>query len=258
MKVRLCKTCGFQLYRHSKKCPWCKALVKKKSALPYLISALIMATGLFLFKTDFSKKFRPDTPPTSEPVPTRAVQPVKVAPPVKFSQESLARIFVKGEVANIRQQPTIKSLAIGKSKKGQELTKLARSGNWFQVRVNDQAGRKGWIHASLVGKTLPDPSSKAVTQHQAFNLFRKYFQQFNADIKAQKGTTFFEHVEYLDRGVIQVTATNIFLSAPELYKNKYVGKIARKWLEMKKKGRSGGVVRIVDAEGILRMEKKPY
>lgn len=228
MRVKLCKICGYQLSRQSTKCPWCKTLVKKNSALLYSISALIIFTTFFLLKPIFLKKDIVQKSSHSEPNLTRAVKSEKVKSPVKTLGKIPAKVYVKETTVNIRQHPSNKSRVISKLKKGQLLTKIT-----------------------------PDPSSKGISQHQAFKVFRKYFKQFNAKIKKLKGTAFFEHVEYLDRGVIQVTATYIFLSAPEVYKKKYIGKITQKWMELRKPGLPG-IVRIVDREGILRMKMKRY
>jgi uncharacterized protein with NAD-binding domain and iron-sulfur cluster len=97
--------------------------------------------------------------------------------------------------------------------------------------------------------------AKTLTPYQAYRAFRKYFNLLNSEIKKQKGMTFFENVEYLDNGVIQVTATDIFLSAPETYKQNYLRKMEQKWLDLREPSQKA-TLKIVDSEGILRMEKK--
>jgi len=101
---------------------------------------------------------------------------------------------------------------------------------------------------------LPQPS-KTLTPYQTYRAFRKYFKRLNTEIKAQKGMAFFENVEYLDNGVIQVTATDIFLSAPETYKQIYLIKMEQTWLDLREPSLQA-TVRIVDSKGVLRMEKK--
>ena len=102
--------------------------------------------------------------------------------------------------------------------------------------------------------TLRQPS-KDITPYQAYRAFRKYFTLLNAEIKVQKGMAFFKNVEYLDNGVLQVTATDIFLSAPETYKQSYLIKMEQKWLDLREPSLKA-TVRIIDSEGVLRMEKK--
>lgn len=255
MKIKLCKTCGIQLYRKSRKCPRCKTPVKKITALHFFVSGLILVFPvLFWLVLQLPKEDFFDIPPSQEPVQSIAVKQVKVQAPIKKPEEkgNLTKIYVKGTVVNLRQHPTVQSPTLWKLMKGQQLTQIARSGNWIQVLVDDKGGKRGWVYSSLVGEMNPHHPTKPITQHQTFSAFLKYFEQFNAEIKSQKGTTFFENVEYLDKGIIQVTATGIFLSAPDLYKKKYVGKITQRWSAL----RVGfpAVVRIVDAKGILRME----
>lgn len=256
MKIKLCKICGIQLYRKSRKCPRCKTPVNKATTLHYFIYALILVFPVYFFLSlQLSKKDYYDLLPPAEPIQSHAVKIVKAQPPIKMpaEEEQVTQIYVKGATVNLREHPTVKSPTLWKLMKGQRLTKVARSGNWIQVMVSDIGGKRGWVYASLVGKINPHPPSKSATQQKAFRAFLEFFEQFNAKIKNQKGTTFFENVEYLDKGIIQVTATGVFLSAPELYKKKYVGQIAQKWLTLRDD--FAATVRIVDAQGILRMKK---
>jgi len=228
--------------------------IKKITALHYSISALLVFPVFFLFLSQFSLEDIASILPSQEPSKSGAVKILKEQHLQKIPEGYVTKIYVKAEVANLLQHPALESRALWKLKKGQQLTQVARSGTWIKVIADDIEDKRGWIHASLVGKSKPNQQSKAIIQQQALSAFLNYFELFNVEIKLLKGTTYFENVEYLDHGVIQVTATDIFLSAPDLYKKKYVEKITQKWLAL----RDGfpAVVRIVDAEGILRMEKK--
>lgn len=255
MNVKLCKNCGYQLYRRSSKCPRCGTPVKKITALHYFILILMISPVLLLIaglltQYDFTSLLTPQ-----EPIQSEVVKKIRVQPPVNLSKENGTQIYVKGAVANIRQDPSIQSPTIWKFKKGQQLTQVDRSGNWVQILADDIGNKRGWIHASLIGTLKPDQPQKAENPHQAFNDYLKFFERFNTEIKMIKGTTFFENVEFLGNGVIQVTATQIFLSGPEIYKKKYVAKIVNKWWDLRGPGLRAAV-KIVDTEGILRMEKK--
>lgn len=255
MKIKSCKTCGCELNPKLSQCPECKAPLNTITARHYSISVFIVLPAFIFLVTQFSKHNYSEVFPFNAPLLTRATSRVEARPPIKVAEKNLMTVYVKGRVVNLRQHPTTDSPTLWQFKKGQALTQVARSGNWTQVLADGAEKKRGWIHTSLVEKVSPDPSLKTSSPHQAYSAFRKYFSQFNAEIKILKGTAFFESVEYLDRGAIQVTATGIFLSAPESYKKKYVGKIARKWQALRKPGLRAAV-KIVDAKGILRMEQK--
>ncbi len=110
------------------------------------------------------------------------------------------------------------------------------------------------VYVKQESETLHRPS-KNITPYQAYRAFKKYFKRLNAEIQMQKGMTFFENVEYLDIGVIQVTATDIFLSAPERYRQSYLRNMAKKWVDLSNSSRRAAV-KIIDSEGIVRMEKR--
>ncbi len=255
MRIKFCKFCENELYGNSSKCPWCRTPVKKITALEYSILILLVLPVVFLLVAQFFKYNYADILPFKESFRTRKVNVVKAQHPMKGADKNLIKVYVKGKIVNLRQRPTTNSPTLWKLKKEQRLTQVARSGNWSQVLVDGVEGKRGWVHASLIEKRTPDQSSKAIAPHHPFNAFRLHFAQFNAEIEMLKGTTYFESVEYLDRGVIQVTATDIFLSAPEIYKKTYIGKITKKWLTLREPGLPA-TVNIVDTKGILRMKQR--
>lgn len=255
MRIKLCKVCGRELNPKSSQCTECKAPVNNITALHYSISVFIVLPAIIFLVTQFSQHNYSEVFPFNASLLTHAANRVETRPPIKVTEKNLMTIYVKGNIVMLRQHPTTDSPSLWQFKKGQALTQVARLGNWTQVLADGVEKKRGWIHTSLVEKVSPDPSLKTNSPHQSYSTFRKYFSQFNAEIKILKGTAFFESVEYLDRGVIQIEATGIFLSAPESYKKKYVGKIARKWQALRKPGLPA-VVKIVDAKSILRMEQK--
>jgi uncharacterized protein YgiM (DUF1202 family) len=193
--------------------------------------------------------------PLPKPTQPQVVKVIKTDPLIKKSKGGFSTIYVRAQVANIRKNPSLTSHTIKKLKKGQRLTQVGRSGDWLQVLADDAGNGPAWVHSSLVGKTLPSSSTKAPSEQKAFKMFRISFDQFNAEIKKLKGMTFFNDVEYLNQGVIQVTATDILLSAPKRYKEKYLITLMGMWLDVRETNQPA-TVRIVDKDGHLQLEEK--
>jgi len=280
--VKLCHQCGYQLHRKEKKCPWCKSPVKNKSAFLFLIPAVLI---FLVFATWFQHEDEALISPPPEPAQPKVVKTIKaelpkmnnpvasgrklrqgisykelgkpraIKPPggIKKHMGNLSTFYVQGSIVNLRKNPSLESITIRQLKKGQRLTQVSRSGDWLQVLADVAGNRPGWVHASLVGKTKP-PQLKASSEQKAFRLFRNSFDRFNSKIKRSKGVAFFNDVKYLDRGVIQVTATDILLSAPKKYKEKYLITLMEMWREVRQPTLPAEV-RIVDASGRLRLEE---
>lgn len=282
MRVKLCQQCSYQLHRKAKKCPWCKSPVKKRSAF------LIWILAILIFPV-FAAWFQPEDealiPLPPEPAQPKVVKMIKAERPkmndsapngkglqqgfsiqelgksraikpageIKKPRGNISILYVQERIVNLRKSPSLESRTFWKLKMGQRLTQVSRSGNWLQVQADDAGGNLGWVHASLVGKTKPPPP-KPGSEQKAFKIFRKSFDRFNFNIKSLKGMAFFNDVKYLDRGVIQITATDILLSAPKKYREKYLMTLMEMWLEVKEPTLPAAV-RIVDTVGRLRMEE---
>ncbi len=194
----------------------------------------------------------------TEPLPkTTQPQVVKVSktePSINKPSGDFPVIYVRGQFLNLRKDPSLTSHTIRKLKKGQRLTQLSRSENWLQVLEYGAEDRPGWVHTSLVAKILPPPSIKAPSEQKAFKMFRISFDQYNTNIKKLKGMDFFNDVEYVNQGVIQITATDILLSAPKKYKEKYLIALMEMWLEVRETTQPA-TVRIVDKNGHLRLQE---
>ncbi|GJL79213.1 MAG: hypothetical protein NPINA01_22020 [Nitrospinaceae bacterium] len=250
MRVKLCRHCGYQLPGKAKKCPWCKSQIKKRTPLfiamlAVLVSPLIGAWALHntLSVPSLSAKLPPP----------EAVKVSKERPPVAKRQTGLSTLYVQGRIVNLRRNPFLTSQTVWKLKKGEQLVEVNRSGNWIQVQQKNAERRAGWVHASLVSKVNISPS-KPHSEREAYKKFRESYHRFNAEIKRSKGMTFFKDLEYLKPGMIQITATDILLSAPRKYKEKYLRTLMKMWQE-ERKNSLPAAIKIVDATGRLRLQE---
>ncbi|MBW2305806.1 MAG: SH3 domain-containing protein [Deltaproteobacteria bacterium] len=72
--------------------------------------------------------------------------PTPPAPPAPRAQDPTVEVM--GTTVNIRSGPGTNHGIIGSVRRGDRLTLLGESGNWFQVRLPD--GKEGWIYNKLV------------------------------------------------------------------------------------------------------------
>lgn len=82
---------------------------------------------------------------------------------------------VKGSVVNVRQSPGTTYKVVTQVKAGQNITILAESGDWLQIRTNN--GQEGWIHKTLVETT-------------AANVKKVVVNGSNANVRKGPGTNF--------------------------------------------------------------------
>lgn len=71
-----------------------------------------------------------------------------------------AVLVVNRAQVTIRADATVQSARVEVVVQGEELEKVRRKGEWYQVRLPD--GRNGWVHASLVIEQGEEPAEPAV------------------------------------------------------------------------------------------------
>ena len=160
-------------------------------------------------------------------------------------------LYIHGSVVNLREGPSTDTDVIIQLKKGHKLMEFGRQGNWVEVGVEKTGGKSGWIQSSLVGKEFKGGSSKA--PHDAdFENFKKAFNELNNKIRRQTGYTFFTNVENMGDGIVQVTASDIWLSAPRSDREGNLQTIFNMW-EAAEKSDLPIAVTVVDKHGNQRM-----
>jgi len=122
-------------------------------------------------------------------------------------------LYVQANTVNMREGPSTTHPVIMKLHKGHKLIEISRRGSWVEVGAERTNGKIGWIHSSLVGEKHSDGSTTA-PETPEFKRFESAFNQLNAKIRRSTGYNFFTKSENLGDGIVQVTATDVWLSAP--------------------------------------------
>lgn len=137
-------------------------------------------------------------------------------------------LYVQAERVNLREGPSTTRAVVLQLVKGQALLEFGRKDRWVEVGVEGTGGKSGWIHASLVGLEQVARSSPMPTS-DAFREFRKAFQVLNERVERQTGLVFFTAAKDMGDGIIQVTATDTWLSAPKADRESNLRTIFNMW-----------------------------
>jgi uncharacterized protein YgiM (DUF1202 family) len=163
-------------------------------------------------------------------------------------------LFVHGDAVNMREGPSTSSGIVLKLQKGHKLVEFQRKGKWVEVGADRTGGESGWIHSSLVGEQFLGGSTKAPADPQ-FKKLKDAFSELNARIKSTTGITFFTKTENLGDGIVQVTATDTWLSAPQSDRESNLRTIFQLWKAAEGSGLPIAVY-VVDKYGNQRMSIK--
>lgn len=137
-------------------------------------------------------------------------------------------LYVHGDVVNMREGPSTTSGIVLKLQKGHKLVEFQRKEKWVEVGADRTGGKSGWIHSSLIGKQFLGGSTKAPANSK-FEKFKVAFNELNARIKRKTGITFFTEPEDLGDGIVQVTATDTWLGAPQSDRESNLRTIFQLW-----------------------------
>ena len=163
-------------------------------------------------------------------------------------------LYVHGDVVNMRSGPSTDSEIVIQLNKGHKLLEFRRTGDWVEVGADRTGGKSGWIHSALIGKDFKGGSTKAPANAK-FEKFKLAFDELNARIKQQTGIIFFTQADDMGDGIVQVTATDNWLSGPLADRKSNLNTIFQLWDTAEGSGLPIAVY-VVDQNGNQRMSQK--
>jgi uncharacterized protein YgiM (DUF1202 family) len=169
-------------------------------------------------------------------------------------------LYVRGNAVNMRKGPSTQHRIVLQLQEGSKLLELQRQGEWVKAKADRSGGTSGWVHASLV--RTPE-SARGSTSDQAtpspsnvkFEIFKTAFNKATTRAQRKTGNTLFTKVEDLGPGVVQLTATDIWLAAPPSVRQRHLRAVFKLW------GAAQGnelpiAVYVVDKDGKQRMSMR--
>ena len=111
--------------------------------IPHLAAALLLAMGLVTGCATAPPPPPPSPAPAGEPEP----EPAPSAPAERPTY------IVKSDKTQLRDDPTTKSIVLGRLAKGTRVTGMNEKDGWIFVRLEDK--RVGWIRADLLRRESP-------------------------------------------------------------------------------------------------------
>ncbi len=123
------------------------------------------------------------------------------------------KLYIAGDSVNVRSDPTQTGPVILQLDRGHELIEFGREGEWINVGIARTGGKDGWVHRSLVTSSFSGGGTTAPADPR-FNKFREVVEAVNARARSRAGFDFFTKIENLGDGIVELTATEEWLSAP--------------------------------------------
>ena len=162
-------------------------------------------------------------------------------------------LYSKGDNVNVRAEPSMKATVILQIDRGHKLIEFDRAGDWVNVGVERTGGKDGWVHESLVTATDPGGGSSAQPD-PAFDRFKDAVTLLNEKVRQRVGGVFFDRVENMGDGIVQLRATRLWLSGGRADQEGNLDTLFSLWDAAEGSGLPISV-RIVDRSGRVVMRK---
>ena len=162
-------------------------------------------------------------------------------------------LYIQGDKVNVRRGPSPNAQVMMQLGRGHKLVEFERRSGWVHVGIDRTGGKDGWVHGSLVSLSFPGGGSTAPADPK-FDRFLAAVDQLNEKVKRAAGVRFFTKVENLGDGIVQLTATVTWLSAPRADREGNLNTLFNMWDAAEGSGLPI-MVRIVDGRGNLVMRK---
>ncbi len=137
-------------------------------------------------------------------------------------------LAVRGNNVNMRTGPSTNHPVMQQVHRGQELVELQRHGPWVQVMPDKAGGPSGWIHATLVKKDFRQKAA-AAPKVDKFQKFQNAFDALNENIRAAQGKILFVNPVAAVDSIINVTATDQWLSLADNDRERHLRDIFEIW-----------------------------
>ncbi len=142
-------------------------------------------------------------------------------------------LTVVGNIVNLRAGPSIATPVVMRLVKGRKLVEIQRNADWIEVGTGKMKVESGWIHSTLVEKIFitdaGEAPKKTVIVETIFELFQLALAELNENIKRETGNTHFINAKDLSNGIIEVTATELWLSSPTKEREDDMTEIFKIW-----------------------------
>ncbi len=163
------------------------------------------------------------------------------------------KLIITGEVVNVRRGPSTSAEPLLKLSKDREVIEIQRQQNWVEIETHHEDIKTGWIHQSLLGKTIikvtKSPNTSSSTH---FDKFKQRFDDQNQVIKKQNGVIYFLEVKKTGQGQIEVIATDAWLNAQREKRGTTTNAVFKLWSKVVPVGSSMSV-RVLDEQGEQHM-----
>lgn len=119
-------------------------------------------------------------------------------------------LYVLKDSVNLRGDASTKGGIVLRLKKGDRVVEISRKGSWVKVYPLVKGVDHAWIYSPLVGKNKPVVKKN----NQGVVTFNRQLSKLNSRTKKILGASFFSSGRYRGDGIVEVTASDVWLASP--------------------------------------------
>ncbi|MHC4731518.1 MAG: SH3 domain-containing protein [Planctomycetota bacterium] len=197
----------------------------------------------------------------SDEGPPVAVEPSSPQGPAKAEEEEAAptepkdarpgrKLYAAMDNSGVYKEPSTGSTVLGWVDRGHELVEIEYREGWVSVGVA-RTGIVGWMPVGSVSTRRSGGTTK-LPMTPAFKRFRVAFDALNERVQAATGARFFTGAEDMGDGIVQVTATDTWLTGTHADQISNVKTIYDLW-KAAKQTTLPLFVNVVDKSGRIRL-----
>lgn len=169
------------------------------------------------------------------------------------SADSGDTLYVSVTKADLKVDSDPESETVITLSEGHKLVEIYRSKEWIMVGPEKIGGKMGWLPISATSADVPKKETERFKTDE-FERFQDAFWKLSNKIEKQSGIKFFTEAEYMGDGIIQITATDVWLSAPSELRKGNMQTIYDLWEATDGSGLPIAVY-FLDSKGVRRFSK---
>jgi hypothetical protein len=122
-------------------------------------------------------------------------------------------LYVASKVVDVKEKADVSSDTVISVNRGHKLLEISRHGEWVMVGLEKTGGKSGWLAISETSTKQPEGEIERY-KTQEFIRFEKAFWVLSNKVEKKTGIELFTDAEYMGDGIVNITATDAWVTAP--------------------------------------------
>ena len=163
------------------------------------------------------------------------------------------KLYIALEDVSVRDAPRAGSPRVIVLGRGHMVVEVGTFRRWLRVAVARTGGITGWVARRDLTTVRPAPMPQI--PRPAFEYFVSSVERLNRDVSAQIGEGLYSRIDAVTDDVINLTATEVWLSMPRRAMRKNLRLMANRWASLNGTGNPTWI-QIVDRAGEVLMRER--